>query len=227
MWDSGWDDIFRKNEWGRYPPEEVVRVVARNFFGAPRRSDVAILEIGCGTGANLWFVAREGFRASGIDGSQVAIDRARQRMAEEHLTADLRVGDVATLPYANAAFDAVLDVECLYANSLKDSRGIVREVHRVLKPGGLFFSKTFMTGTYGDGKGTRLEGEPNTYVALDEGALRKGYGLVRFSSEADVRALYEPLFDIETLDTLVRTEKNRAYEVREWLAVCRALPVPR
>ena len=71
MWDKGWDKIFSTQEWGKYPGEELIRFIARNFYAAPNRKDIRILEVGCGTGANLWFLAKEGFNAFGIDGSQI------------------------------------------------------------------------------------------------------------------------------------------------------------
>ena len=201
MWDPGWDKIFKEHEWGKYPPEEVIRVVAKNFFGAKDRSQVSILEIGCGTGANLWFLAREGFRAFGIDGSRVALERAERRLREEGLTAELNVGDAQRLPYADASFDGALDVECLYANVWEDAKKMVAELHRVLKPGGVLLSKSFRTGTH-------------------ESALKQGYGPVRYTSEEEIPVLYAP-FELENYEYLSRSFGDRRREVREWLITCR------
>jgi len=153
MWNKGWDIIFEDNEWGKYPAVEVVRFVARNFYSAKSREDIKILEIGCGSGANLWFIAKEGFQASGIDGSRVAIDRLKKRLAQDKLKADLHIGDVMQLPFADNQFDCIIDCECMYANSFKDSLVIVKEANRVLKPGGKFLSMTFMEGSWGHGLG--------------------------------------------------------------------------
>ena len=223
MWNAGWDDIFASNEWGRYPPEELVRFVARNFYRAPDRSQVRFLEIGCGPGANLWYLAREGFSAHGLDGSGVALERARTRFAAEGLEVELSQGDAVALPYADGYFDCVLDIECIYANDLRESARIIAEARRVLKPGGLFFSKTFMVGTHGDGRGQRLAGEPHTYVKLDEGALHSGYGIIRFTAEVDIAALYTGFASLE-YDYLIRSDKGRHHEVREWLITCRKAP---
>src|SRR5262249_61470196 len=96
-WDPVWEDIFRSSDWGKYPPEELIRFVARNYFRAPDRKQVKILEVGCGTGANVWFAAREGFDAYGIDGSPTAIRKAEQRFQKEGLTATWKVGDFVKL----------------------------------------------------------------------------------------------------------------------------------
>lgn len=221
MWNAGWDVIFRDREWGKYPPEELVRFIARNFYSTPDRKAVKILEVGCGPGANLWYLSREGFSVYGMDGSQVALEKARNRLAGEGLEVQLHCGDILSLPFPSDFFDCVIDIECLYANTAADTRRILEAIHRVLKSGGLFFSKTFMTGTYGDGLGVRVEGERNTFSELQEGAFHKGYGVVRFTDEQDIQTLYGERFAVQSVDHLIRSDQNRGHEVREWLIVCR------
>jgi SAM-dependent methyltransferase len=222
MWNSGWDNIFKENEWGKYPPEELVRFVARSFGKSGDKKKIAILEVGCGPGANLWYLAREGYDTYGIDGSHIAVNRAKERLIKDGLKAEIVAGDVLTLPFPDAKFDCVLDVECLYANSLKDTKVILGEIKRVLKPGGLFFSKTFMTGTYGDGKGEILAGEPHTYIKLEESALHKGYGIIRFTSKDELGDLYS-IFKIVNVDYIIRSDKNSKYEIKEWLISCQKI----
>jgi 2-polyprenyl-3-methyl-5-hydroxy-6-metoxy-1,4-benzoquinol methylase len=115
-WDPIWDDIFRSKGWGRYPPEHIIRFIARTFSDARDRSTIRLLEIGCGPGANLWFMAREGFSVCGIDGSATAIHRARQRLTEDGLAADLRIRDYAQLPWPESAFDGAIENVSLYCN---------------------------------------------------------------------------------------------------------------
>lgn len=216
MWDKGWDDLFARKNWGKYPSEEVVRFVARSFFAAPDRKSVRILEIGCGPGANLWLLAREGFCAYGLDGSAVAVAQARERLAEEGLHANIETGDAMHLPWPRGYFDAVLDVECVYANSLADSRRIIEECHRVLKEGGVFFSKCFATGTTGEGSGLRIEGEPHTWRDLTEGPFNSGYGIIRFTEEDEIPRLYagfEPL----VWDYILRSDNGGRTLCKEWI----------
>ncbi len=220
LWNKNWDNIFTETDWGKYPCEELIRFVARNFFGSPKREEVKILEIGCGTGGNLWFLTREGFDVTGIDGSSVGVEKAEKRLTKNGLSASLHVGDVMELPWDADLFDCVIDNECIYSNTFADSLKIINEVKRVLKPGGLFYSKTFMTGTSGDGMGDKLEGEKNTYTKLHGGALRTNYGVVRFTEEAEIDSLYG-VFNIESIDFVNRSDKNRANEIKEWIIICR------
>ena len=222
MWDKGWDEIFESNEWGRYPPEELIRFVAKYFYKADKRFEVKILEVGCGTGANIWYLSKEGFDVYGIDGSANGIERSKKRLNEEMLHANLRVGDIIELPYKDNFFDCVVDNECIYSNSYADSKKILSEINRVLKNGGKFYSKTFMTGTYGDGKGEKLIGEKNTYTKIGEGALRQDYGIIRFMDENEIPDLYSA-FEIESIDYIIRSAKNQSFEVKEWIVDCTKL----
>ena len=65
-----WEETFVKKEWGKYPSIPLVKFIASNFYEVADRSHIRILEIGCGTGANIWFMAKEGFQVYGIDFSQ-------------------------------------------------------------------------------------------------------------------------------------------------------------
>jgi ubiquinone/menaquinone biosynthesis C-methylase UbiE len=216
MWDKGWDKLFSQVEWGRYPGEELIRFVARNFYSVPNRKDIHILEIGCGTGANLWFLAREGFTVYGVDGSNIALDHAAKYLKNENLAADLHQGDVMKLPYSDSTFHAVLDVECVYANTLSDAAAILDEVYRVLKPGGWIYSKAFSTGMSGENTGLRMDGEPNTFVAMPDGPLHKEYGIIRLTSEEEIPKIFQQFKDIE-YDLITRTDKNRSLNLSEWI----------
>src|SRR5664280_2125454 len=83
-----WDKLFGARAWGQYPSEELIRFVARNFFKVSDRRAVRILEIGCGPGANIWFMAREGYSASAIDGSATAIKQLTARLVRENIVYD-------------------------------------------------------------------------------------------------------------------------------------------
>src|SRR5687768_12959553 len=94
----------------------------------------AVLEVGCGAGTDLVRFARGGAHVTGVDLSSSAIALARQNFAQHGLQADLREADGERLPFANDSFDLV------YAHGVvqytPDARALVRECHRVLKPGG-------------------------------------------------------------------------------------------
>lgn len=218
-WDEVWDEVFQRQEWGRYPAEDLIRFVARNFYKAPVRSAVRLLEVGCGPGGNLWFMAREGFATYGVDGSPTAVRRATGRLDAEvpGWTGAVSVGDITRLEFADATFDGVVDSEAIYCNSFDESVQIYGEVRRVLKPGGLLFSRTFATGSLGDGTGEKLG---RRYRRVSEGPAA-GKGPCRFTAREDLPELLAG-FAIEELDLLSRAPGgDEARAVREWLITAR------
>ncbi len=127
----------------RYPNEEFVRFLGRNFFSIPKekRKNIHILELGCGTCANLWVVAREGFNAYGIDISIEAIKLSKKVVKNwEGSRVELNQGSMTEIPFNDNYFDAVIDVFSAYCLIKADFRLCLKEVSRVLKPGGKFFS---------------------------------------------------------------------------------------
>jgi len=139
--EADWDQLWRlqSDRMRRWPSEQLVRWASRLERGS------RVLEVGCGNGANLWFLAWEGFSAAGCDISPSAIDQAR--MLLEHFGApdgaapvELRVAPAHRLPFDDAGFDAVCDVQCLSCLNATDLAEAYREAARVLRPGGRFFS---------------------------------------------------------------------------------------
>jgi len=128
----------------RYPNEELLRFFGRRLFPIPaaQREGIHVLELGSGSCANLWMVAREGFAAYGIDLAPEAAELGNKMLDSWGASADLRTGSMDDLPWPDESFHVVFDV--FSANCL-DSAAFskcLEEVSRVLKPGGHFFTHT-------------------------------------------------------------------------------------
>lgn len=215
MIDKGWDKIFKKHEWGKYPSEEFIRFIARNFY-KKKRSKIKILELGCGPGANIWYLSREGFDVYGMDGSAIAIKKAKTRLKKENLKAKLILGDITNLPFKDNFFDLVFDVECLYSNSLSETKKILKEAYRVLSPKGLFYSKTFSNKISGLKGAKKIRGERNTYSSILKGPLRKEYKIIRLTTKIDIKKVYS-IFKNLKWDSVLRTDDNRKKLIGEWI----------
>ncbi|HEY4934472.1 MAG TPA: class I SAM-dependent methyltransferase [Terriglobales bacterium] len=215
--DQVWEHIFSTREWGKYPPEHVVRFIARSFYRDTDRSAVRLLEIGCGPGANVWFMAREGFRVSGIDCSATAIRKAGERLAKEGLSADLCMGDNAALPWPDNTFDGVLENVSLYCNGSDSIRAALGEVRRVLKPGAPFQSSFFTTRTWGYGKGTAME--PDAYRDVTEGPMA-GTGFCLFVTRERLDELFQDFADV-AVERISWTMENENHLVEQFVIACR------
>jgi SAM-dependent methyltransferase len=212
-----WNELFDRRGWGRYPPEELVRFVARTYSDVERRRGLYALEVGCGPGPNLWYLAREGFTVAGIDGSANAIALTRERLRTEGLTsaldvADLRVGNFVSLPWKNCSFDVVIDIEAVVHNTTPVIRSVMAEIIRVLKPGGWFFAKMFSTETTGIMSGTVVE--DGTFASPRFGPI--ACALVHPFTEDEVCELLSSFQDVE-LDRLHRSDGNGRYHISEWI----------
>jgi ubiquinone/menaquinone biosynthesis C-methylase UbiE len=128
-----------------YPNEELLRFVGRRFFGSTERAarrSIKVLEVGCGTGANLWMLAREGFATYGLELSHEALRLCETMLAHWDTTAQLTKGSMTDLPFADASMNVVIDVFSSYCLPTTEYSSFLRETRRVLVPGGLLFSYT-------------------------------------------------------------------------------------
>jgi SAM-dependent methyltransferase len=88
-----------------------------------------VLEVGCGTGVFLRAAADHGAEVYGLDASEALLELARARVPE----ADLRLGDLESLPYDENAFDVVAGFNSFFF--AVDMVGALREAGRVAKAG--------------------------------------------------------------------------------------------
>jgi tellurite methyltransferase len=104
-----------------------------------------VLDAGCGTGRNLVYLLKSGGEVFGIDESSDAVAQTQRLVTEvaPHLPLDnFRVEPVERMSFADAGFDAVLSSAVLhFARNEEHWRAMVREMWRVLKPGGIFFAR--------------------------------------------------------------------------------------
>lgn len=126
----------------RYPNEALLAFLAAHYFLIPveQRDKVKILELGCGSGANLWMLAHEGFSAHGIDFAPTGLSYCHEVLRQWNVSAELMLGDMTALPYSANGFDAAVDVVSLQHLNYSQHEQTFAETLRVLKPGGRFFS---------------------------------------------------------------------------------------
>lgn len=93
-----------------------------------------VLDAGCGDGALACAAASRGAQVTGIDPDPSMLAAASSRAAQAGVRATFLNGRVERLPFPNASFDVVVSVTVLCFVS--DAAGAVREMVRVLRPGG-------------------------------------------------------------------------------------------
>ena len=217
-----WENEYRKTQL--IVESETPRQDVKDFVRFLRKQEgvvlegLSILDLGCGTGKNSVFLAKRGNNVVGIDISETAIQKVQKFVENFSLSADYRVGNIGEpYPFEDGHFDIVLDV--MSSNSLDEKERAIylKEVHRVLRPGGYFFVRALCKE--GDKNAKNLVKmypgpEKDTYTVPDIGLTERVF------TEDDFRRLYEPFFEIMKLEkkTNYATFQGQTYKRNYWLA---------
>lgn len=201
--------------WGMEGRFDVAKIlespsVRRHFRGVVREwleRHHRVLDVGCGPGAFTAILAETAREVIGLDISQAWVDAADRTFAARGITnASAALGSGTALPFESASFDAVTLVDVIH--HLDEPEPVLKEVRRVLAPGGLL-----------------LVFEPNKLnplltlmCVLDKnewGFLRPGMGLL-----GGYRRLLSRGFRVERLDysgLLVGVDGPRARRIADAL----------
>jgi SAM-dependent methyltransferase len=142
--------------------------IARGHFDRRRR----VLDAGCGDGRNLVYLLRNGFTCFGVDRDASAIARVRAlaaRLAPAEPAGRFVTGEIDELPWPDGSMDAVIASAVLhFAHDEPHFARILRELWRVLAPGGLLFTRLAST----IGLEAMLGSAGGTRVRLPDGSVR-------------------------------------------------------
>lgn len=127
--------VFTRPRWdtGITPPEVV------EMFASGAVPPGPTLDIGCGTGTNVIYMARQGRHVVGIDFSSKAISTARKKVKEAGVEESVRLllGDATQLPaLAPPLFALALDMGCFHGLSEDGQRRYVKGLAPQMQPGG-------------------------------------------------------------------------------------------
>lgn len=126
--------------------EKFARFVERRSGREFLNSMSSALDLGCGNGRNLMYLAREyGIRGVGYDTSHEAIKQAKMHAEKDGLKLEYAVRSIAEpIPLPDASQTIVLDMMTSHFLREKERANLRSEIARVLRPGGWFFFKTFL-----------------------------------------------------------------------------------
>ncbi len=168
-----WDTEYKKAHHLRLSQAESEDLVSFTRFlerstGRRFLNPIAsVLDLGCGNGRNLIYLSRTyGMRGVGYDISKEAVAQARTASEDLPLTYGVQSSGEA-LPLGDKSQTIVLDMMAMHFLTKAERESLIKEIARVLKPGGWFFLKTFLLDE--DAHAKRLlrdhpADEPGSYI---------------------------------------------------------------
>ncbi len=132
-----WDCAHQERPVREQADEKVIAFAGRLKSRLP--AGARVLDAGCGRGRNTFYLAQEGFTAFGCDLSPVAVEIAKGEFYGLGKPISFQVAELARLPYASERFAAAVCVHVLpYHFGAGVTQGI-RELWRILRPGGWLY----------------------------------------------------------------------------------------
>jgi SAM-dependent methyltransferase len=152
-----WDEVFSKNS--AFFGEEPSAFAQRSLELFQKEDARLILELGCGQGRDTFLFAQQGFEVTCVDYSETAISAVKEKAQESSLTDKIHSQThnlKEAMPFLDNSFDACFSHMLLCMQlSTAEIGFVLRETHRVLKPGGLAiysvrnnFDKHYRAGTH-------------------------------------------------------------------------------
>ncbi len=141
-----WDERYRGGDapWDRPTPTEHLPWAIETFGIAPCK----VIDIGCGTGTNVIWLAQQGFDAVGVDFSPLAVAQARAKAADAGVDCSFEAVDFLDDPVGGGPFGWAFDRGCFHSVEAGAERdAFARKVADLLTPGGLWLSLIGSTDT--------------------------------------------------------------------------------
>ena len=159
------------------------------------------VDLGCGAGNYSVWLAGWGFDVTGIDFSPQAIAHANELAAHKGVLCRFVAADLlGDLKEYHEVFDLAYDWELLHHIFPDNRPGYIKNVHSLLRPGGVYLSLCFSD------KDTSFGGR-DKFRTTNLGTV------LYFSSEQELRELYAPRFDILELSTVESPGKYGSHMV--------------
>jgi cyclopropane fatty-acyl-phospholipid synthase-like methyltransferase len=165
--------------WDVGKPQRAFVVLADQIRGS-------VLDAGCGTGDIALFLAGRGNQVTGIDYLEEPIRRAKQKAAEQGLSANFLVKDATSLNEWSERFDNVVDSGLFHVFSNEDRKKYVAGLATVLKPGGRLFLMCFSDEEPGT-EGPRRVSKQELQDAFADGWQIESIEPSRFETRPDLK----------------------------------------
>lgn len=173
-WDGMYAMPLEKVPWEiQNPPKELQEVIEKKII-----TGGTALDVGCGTGNYSFYLAQYGFRVTGVDFSENALQIARERNKKLQLPVTFMKVDVTKLQksFPDNSFDFILDYSLLHHLRPSITNPYVKQFNHLLKKGGkLLFVCYAKEDEYAQGNGKAKGKYGNTMYYRSKDEIRKAY----------------------------------------------------
>lgn len=139
-WSSGNFDTWKRLYTSEYPRGFLIMETLARYVPGFRVRGSDVLDIGCGDAGALIAFAEKGARCAGIETFETSLERGMLRAADHGVAVDLKKGAAEAIPFPDDSFDLVMLDNVL--EHVDDRPLTLREVKRVLRPGGVLYMVT-------------------------------------------------------------------------------------
>jgi SAM-dependent methyltransferase len=220
LWERSFSEQIARQAFNTAPVEGLVRTVAyhlRENVPAARNHELHFLELGCGAGPNLVWLAKRGIHVSGIDVAPTALELARSNLVANGCSEQidqLIEGSVTSVSLPDGGFDGIIEA-CVFQHLNKDDRQkAFQEVRRLLKAGGVFVGYMLDRGhtVFQKRRAEELPDDPGTLI-LSDGTSKlhlTDIGLSHFYSDSELTELLKGFSIVDPCLTTYYIPKNEA-----------------
>ena len=141
---ESWDEAYKRHDFRELPwetvkpDEELVRILREEKI-----KECKVLDIGCGSGTNSIFLAKNGFDVVGVDISPTAIEIAKKRAEDAGVKVEFLVANAYALKFAKNSFDFVFDRGCFHHIPVEYRGKYVKQNHLLLAEKGKYYLHAF------------------------------------------------------------------------------------
>lgn len=128
-----WDKFYLKKEYIPEYPDKCVQDFFRHHLNQNKK--IKVIDIGCGSGSNLFFLKKKRFDVYGVDNSLEAINFIKKK--DKSLDKKLFNCSFTKLPFKKNFFEAAISIGVFYYEDLENIKKGIDELYRVLKKNGL------------------------------------------------------------------------------------------
>lgn len=158
---ADWDQILPEKQYSFEEPDDFVADFAKSTL---KENRTEALDLACGAGRHVIYMAEHGFNVTGADVSGAGLQMTKERLRNVDYE-QLVKSSMNHLPYVDSCFDAVVCTRAIYHQKVAGIKETITEIRRVLREGGAILVDFLSERTYSYGKGIKTE--EGTFVETD------------------------------------------------------------